>query len=201
MIEKLVQSLFESVKRRNTSDAYITDAPGDNLIHRGYIRNATVPIKYEFMPSENQKSKNEGKHIYRFGDKKSLGFVIAKHRVNQNQNTGHETTSTISYSTVGFDDSLSLQRILIPAVIHHINSHDPDIIKFKNGFKYLKELMTRIDPDGKKFTLTKKETGVVVKKTTPLDAKARRVIDHIKKSINSKRKKEINYATRKKSSR
>ena len=189
MIDKLFQSIHESVKKRNTPDAYVVDAPGDNLINRGYIRNATLPIKMEFIPGENQNSKNEGKHIYRFGKGKSMGLIIANHKVNKKQDTGHETTSTISNEIDGFEKNVDLQRILVPAVMHHIHSIDPDIIVFKNGFKYMKELLSRIDPEGKKFTTMDKETGTVLKKTAPIDAKAQRIVNHIKKSINNNRRK------------
>jgi hypothetical protein len=188
MIEKLVQSLHESVKKRNTADSYITDSPGDNVIHRGYIRNATLPIKYEFLPAEEQKSKNEGKHIYRFGSGKSMGVIIVNHKMNKKQDTGHETTSTINYETDGFENNVDLQRILVPAIMHHFQSLDPDIINFNGGFRYTKELMSRIDPKGEKFTVTKKESGLTLKKSKPLDAKAMRVVNHIKKTINTKRR-------------
>ena len=59
MIEKLVQSLHESVKKRNTPDSYVIDKQSDSeIIHRGYIKDAAFPLKYDFLPKSKGKSKN-----------------------------------------------------------------------------------------------------------------------------------------------
>lgn len=182
MIEKLVQSIHESIKKRNLPSAYVLDSTdGSDSIHRGYIKNSTWPIKINFTPSKKQQFKNEGMHVYSFADGKLNGRVEINHRMNGKRDSGHETISIVDHDVGDFERNVDLQRAIIPAVLHHITSHDPDIIKFKKGFRYTKELLSRLDPEGKKFTVSKSNAGTTLKKTTPIDAKAARIIQHIRK--------------------
>lgn len=189
MIKKLVQSLQESVKKRNTPEAFVVNTSDDaNIIHRGYIKNSTWPIKYDFMPASKQQFKNDGLHLYRFMNSGSMGVVQINHKLNKNIKTGHETISMISAELGDFENNVELQRTVLPAILHHLGSHDPDIIELKKGFKYTKDLVSRIDPEGKKFEISKEKEGTIIKKKSPLGEKAKRIIDNIQSSINKRRR-------------
>ena len=191
MIEKLVQSLHESVKKRNTPDSYVIDKQSDSeIIHRGYIKDAAFPLKYDFLPKSKGKSKNEGIHVYYFKAKSGTGIVEIDHRINANPTSGHETTSTISLELNAVEPDINLRRTLLPAVQHHMRSHDPDVLKIKKGFKFTKDLIERIDPEGKIFDVTKTDFGTVLKKKAPIDEKSKRIIRHIKKKISINKNKE-----------
>lgn len=191
MIEKLVQSLHESVKKRNNPEAYIIDKPSDaEIIHRGYVRDATFPLKYDFLPKSKGKSKNEGTHVYHFKADDGTGIIEIDHRVNGSIASGHETTSTISHELNGVETDVNLRRTLLPAVQHHIRSHDPDVLKIKKGFKFTKELIDRIDPDGNIFNISKTDFGTILKKKAPIDEKSKRIISHLKKKMSINKNKE-----------
>ena len=191
MIDKLFQSLHESVKKRNTPDSYIIEDPKDvDVIHRGYIKNAAMTLKYDFIPKEDGKSRNEGDHVYKFGSTTKGGVVHIDHRVNKNQESGHETTSTFTNEILNLDVDVKLMRTIIPAVLHHIKSHDPDILKFKSGFKFLKKILKEIDPEKKKFDIKKTKLGTVLQKKSPIDEKSKRIISHIKSKIDINKNKE-----------
>jgi len=184
MIEKLVQSLQESIKNRNTSNDYDVTIPKDvAIIHRGYIKNAAFPLKYDFIPKEKKSSKNEGDHVYKFGGSNKGGVVHIEHRVNKNQESGHETTSIIKTEINGMDRNVDLVRTIIPAVMHHIKSHNPDIIKLDKSFKYRTILLKRLDPEKKKYDIKKNQNGITLKVKTPLDEKSVRIIKHIKTKL------------------
>jgi hypothetical protein len=184
MIEKLVQSLQESIKNRNTSNDYDVTTPKDvAIIHRGYIKNAAFPLKYDFIPKEKKSSKNEGDHVYKFGGSKKGGVVHIEHKVNKNQESGHETTSIIKTEINGMDRNIDLVRTIIPAVMHHIKSHNPDIIKLDKSFKYRTILLKRLDPEKKKYDIKKNQNGITLKVKTPLDEKSVRIIKHIKTKL------------------
>jgi len=185
MFDKLLQSLHESVKKRNTPDAYVVDNNDMKVIHRGYIK-SSFPLKYDFVPTENAKSKNEGEHIYSFGNAKTGGVISAQHKTNKNIESGHETTSTISLELRDVEKHVNLLRTVYPAISHHIKSHQPDVIKFDKGIPFLNKIIKRIDPNGKKYTVKKTKTGLVLANAKPLNDKSIRVIDHIKKKINNK---------------
>jgi hypothetical protein len=185
MYNDVFQSLHESVKKRNTPDAFLVDSPDSiDVIHRGYIKDAAFPIKYDFIPKNKKtRSKNEGSHIYSFANEGMNGVVEINHRTNSNIESGHETTSTFSMETPGFPSDVFLRRTILPAVMHHIDSHQPDILKFEKGFKFIPDLLERIDPKGKKFTVTYGENNTTIKRSSPIDDKTKRIIDHIKKKI------------------
>lgn len=191
MIKKVFNSIHESVKKRNTPDNFIIDGPSDvNVIHRGYIKNSFYPLKYDFVPRDEGKSKNEGEHVYSFSKEKTKGVVSINHRVNKNIESGHETTSTVSFQLDDIESGIDIARTLIPAIVHHIKSHDPDIIKIEKGFKFSKKLMSRIDPKKDKFDIKKTKTGIVIKKKQPIDEKSKRIISHIQKKLNNNNTKE-----------
>lgn len=191
MIDKLFQSLHESVKKRNTPDSYVIEDPKDvDVIHRGYIKNAAMPLKYDFIPKENGKSRNEGDHVYKFGSTTKGGVVHIDHRVNKNQESGHETTSTFASEILNLKTDIDLRRTIIPAVLHHIKSHDPDILKFKSGFKFVTDIIKEIDPDKTKFKLKRTKSGIVFTKNTPVDEKSKRIISHIKSKMSINKNKE-----------
>lgn len=184
MIEKLIQSLHESIKQRNTPDAFVVDMPSDaNVIHRGYIRNSTYPLRYDFVPKEKAKSKNEGDHVYKFGAVNSGGVIHIEHKINSNLESGHETTSIIKTEITGVEKNIGLMRTVIPAVMHHIKSHKPDIIKLDKSFKFKKILLKRIDPSNNKYTVTQGKNETIIKIKTPLDDKSKRIISHIKSKL------------------
>jgi len=191
MMNKLFQSLHESVKNRNVPDAYVLEDPKDvNVIHRGYIRNSAMPIKYDFIPKEEAKSKNEGDHVYKFGSKNKGGIVHIQHGINANLESGHETTSSVKMEVTGMESNIDLMRTVLPAVMHHIKSHKPDIIKLDKSFKYKTVLMKRLDPEKKKYTINKTKSGTTIKISNPLDEKSKRIISHIKKKISINNNKE-----------
>jgi hypothetical protein len=72
---------------------------------------------------------------------------------------------------------------MVPAVVHHIKSHDPDIIRLKKGYPYTKDLLERIDSEGNIYDQTKTDFGTILKKKTPIPDKAKRIISHIKKQL------------------
>lgn len=191
MFNDLFQSLHESVKKRNIPDSYIINEPKDvNVIHRGYITNATVPLKYDYIAKENAASKNEGDHIYKFGSANKGGVVHIIHNLNKNQESGHETTSTINLEVNGIEKNIDLMRTIVPAVMHHIKSHSPDIIKFTKEFKFTKDLLDRLDPDGKKYTKKKTKSGTTIQLIQPIDEKSKRIISHIKRKLSINNNKE-----------
>lgn len=191
MIDKLFQSLHESVKKRNTPDSYVIEDPKDiDVIHRGYIKNAAMPLKYDFIPREDGKSRNEGDHVYKFGSTTKGGVVHIDHRVNKNQESGHETTSTFASEISNLQTDIDLRRTIIPAVLHHIKSHDPDILKFKSGFKFLSDIMKELDPEKKKFAIKKTKFGTILIKNTPIDEKSKRIVSHIKSKMSINKNKE-----------
>jgi hypothetical protein len=190
MFGKLLQSLHESVKKRNTPDAYVVDTPQTkDVIHRGYIQ-AAIPVKYDFVPREKAKSKNDGTHVYRFSNKGSIGLIEIDHRLNANPSSGHETTSSFSSEVKDFEPDINLMRTILPAVQHHVRSHDPDILKFAKGFKFTKELISRLDPENKIFDVTKTDSGTILKKKAPIDEKSKRIISHIKNKVSINKNKE-----------
>ena len=184
MYNDVFKSLNESVKKRNTPDSHILSSPKDvNVIHRGYIRNSAYPIKYDFIPKEKGKSKNEGTHVYRFSNKSNIGIIEIEHKLNTSQDSGHETTSTISSELGELERDINLERTMVPAVVHHIKSHEPDIIRLKKGYPYTKDLLERIDSEGNIYDQTKTDFGTILKKKTPIPDKAKRIISHIKKQL------------------
>lgn len=184
MIKQLFQSLHESVKKRNTPDAYVVaSSKEDASIHRGYINNSAYTLKYDFLPNEKGTSRNEGKHLYSFADGANKGTVEINHRINANQDSGHETTSTVLANHDLFTDDVSLRRTVIPAVLHHIKSHDPDIVTLKSGFQFTDDLLARLDPESTKYNKQKTKQGIVLKKIMPIDDKSKRIIAHIKKKL------------------
>jgi len=192
MIKQLFQSLHESVKKRNTPESYIIDEPKDlKVIHRGYITNSSMPLKYDFISKEKGTSKNEGDHVYKFGSTNKGGVIHIIHSVNKNQDSGHETTSVIDSEINGIDvNNIELMRTVVPAALHHIKSHSPDIIKFKTGFKFVKDLMNRLDPDGEKYTKKKSKNGTIFQLKQPIDDKSKRIISNIKSKLSINKNKE-----------
>ena len=82
MFNELFQSLHESIKKRNTPDSFIpSDIISSDVIHRGYIKDATFPLKYDFVPDGKGHS-NSGSHVYSFRDNNLSGVIEINHRYN-----------------------------------------------------------------------------------------------------------------------
>ena len=55
MFNELFQSINESIKKRNNPDDFLPSASSHgDVIHRGYLRNAAFPIRYSFIPSNDE---------------------------------------------------------------------------------------------------------------------------------------------------
>ena len=184
MYREVFQSLNESIKKRNTPDSFVLGV-GDNskeVIHRGYIKDASFPLKYDFMPDGKGHS-NSGTHVYSFKDGNRSGVVEISHRYRPNL-SGHETLSTVSFEMNQGDspEDIEIHRMSIPALRHHLKSHGPDIINFGDGIPYVDSLIRRMGSDFETFETKGKK---IVKRK--IDPKVKRIVSHIKKKINNKK--------------
>lgn len=189
MIEQVFQSLHESIKRRNTPDSYIPKSPeARDVIHRGYVKSASFPLRYDFIP-DNKGNSNSGRHIYSFADKGINGIIEILHK-DKTLNSGHETNSTVSFELTNGNSlkDIDVHRILIPAMNHHLRSHSPDIIKFSDGIPFPNDLSRRLGSGFESFE-KKTENGSTFISKKKLDPKISRVITHIRNKINNKKEK------------
>lgn len=183
MYDKVFQSLNEQVKKRNTPESFL---PPENkrkdVIHRGYLRNSTFPIRYDFIPDGN--AQNTGTHAYYFADGNNRGVVTVNHRISP-KDSGHETESLISYEMISGKkpEDIDLHRIILPVVSHHSKSHDPDIINLHNSIKFSDDLTRRLGTNY--ISSTTKTNNTVLKKK--LDPKISRVLTHIKNKLNNRK--------------
>jgi len=183
MINEVFKSIHESIKRRNTEDSYIplSDVPSKDVIHRGYIRKTGIPIRYDMIP--DGKHGNSGKHVYHFKDGNNAGFMEIDHKITP-KTSGHETISTVKFEMEGVPEiPIELYRgVIVPAFIHHYESHEPDIIDFDSSVIHSNDLIRRL---GSKFDMSEKENGSrrAIKK---LDPKISRILVHIKKTLNKR---------------
>jgi hypothetical protein len=186
MYREVFQSLNESIKRRNSPDSYLPPkGTMRDVIHRGYIKDATFPLRYDFIP-DGKGTSNSGVHAYYFNNEGTRGVIEIKHRYAP-KTTGHETSSKISFEMIDGKplDSIDLHRMIVPALMHHNRSHTPDIIEFDKSISdSAEDLISRL---GDKFepgeTIRMGETVRFVKRK--LDPKISRVISHIKSKLNN----------------
>ena len=178
---EVFQSLHESVKKRNSPESFLPPKRGGReVIHRGYIKDATFPLRYDFIP-DGKGTSNSGVHAYYFNNGGSRGVIEIKHRYSP-RSSGHETISKISYDFIDGEplEEIDVHRMLVPALLHHNRSHTPDIIHFDDSVKgSTKDLISRLGSD---FEIAK--NGNFIKRK--LDPKIGRVVSHIRKRINSK---------------
>jgi hypothetical protein len=184
MYREVFQSLNESIKKRNTPDSFILGVGNNSkeVIHRGYIKDASFPLKYDFMPDGKGHS-NSGTHVYSFKDGNRSGVVEISHRYRPNL-SGHETLSTVSFemNQGNSPEDIEVHRMIMPALRHHLKSHGPDIINFGDGVPYVDSLIRRMGSDFETFETKGKK---IIKRK--IDPKVKRIVSHIKKKINNKK--------------
>jgi len=184
MFDKLFQSLHESIKKRNTPDSFIpSDVVARDVIHRGYIKDATFPLKYDFVPDGKGHS-NSGSHVYSFKDNNINGVVEINHRYNPSM-SGHETISQLSFEMNQGDSpsEVDVYRMILPALNHHMRSHGPDIIRFGENIPFADTLIQKL---GSNFDTFNINGNTIVKKK--IDPKTQRIMRHIKNKLNNKEK-------------
>jgi hypothetical protein len=185
MIRDIFQSLNESIKRRNNPDDFIGSNSSDNdVIHRGYLKNAEYPVRYSFIP-DGKGSANSGTHAYHFKNGAISGVVEIIHKYSPNM-SGQETKSHVNYENTGSEklDAFDLHRMMIPIIKHHVKSHDPDVMTFSKSVKYADDLIRRM---GNNYMMNKGEDRITAKKQ--MDPKMKRVLSHIKKKLNNSKEK------------
>lgn len=181
MINHVFQSLHEAVKKRNNPEDFLPQNLTRDVIHRGYLRKTSYPIKYDLIP--DGKTKNTGKHIYSFKNGNSYGFLEIDHKYSPTM-SGHETKSNIHFEMEGKSpmEKIDIYRsFIVPSFLHHTSSHDPDIINFKDTVINTDDLVRRL---GSKFETVNGSSLTARKK---LDPKISRIFGHIKKKLNIKR--------------
>lgn len=185
MFNELFQSLHEAVKKRNTPDSYVIDDKlEDGVIHRGYIRDASFPLRYDFLP-DGKGSKNSGTHVYVFNNEGASGVIEIKHKYSP-KDTGHETHSKVSFemNSGRKPKDIDIHRTILPAVLHHMKSHSPDILEFSPSVKFSDDIIRRIGKNFDSYEKTSDE-GVARIAKRKLDPKISRVMNHIKKRLNT----------------
>lgn len=187
MINKVFQSLHESIKRRNTPDSFIPPKIpyGKDVVHRGYLKSTSYPIRYDYIPDE--KTSNSGSHVYSFTDGGRKGVVEIIHKYSPKM-SGHETISKINFEITEnlTEEYIDIYRgAILPSILHHIKSHAPDILHFSRSVKYADDILRRIKGD---FDMVERESpeGKIVLGKRILDPKISRVSAYIKKRINKK---------------
>jgi hypothetical protein len=183
MFNELFQSLQESIKKRNTPDNYVIDnsIPSSDVIHRGYLRgDVEFPLRYDFIP-DNSSYRNAGRHIYHFKNEDVSGIIEIDHKYKPT-NSGHETSSSVYFHGIqGSLPRINIHRLLIPTLNHHIKSHDPDVINFKDNVPFPDDMIERLGSNFEGFIANGK---AIAKKK--LDPKIGRIVSHIKNKLNSK---------------
>lgn len=176
MINEIFQSIHESVKKRNKPEDFLPhDYSGKDVIHRGYLNRSIYPIRYDIIP--DGKTKNTGKHIYNFKSGGASGFLEIDHRY-EPMSTGHETRSSVHFELEGKPPEEEIQvyrSFIIPSFLHHIESHEPDVISFSNSVINIDDLIRRL---GKKFELDQNNPKITKK---VMDPKILRLIKALKK--------------------
>jgi hypothetical protein len=183
MINEIFQSLHESIKKRNTPDSFLPKPiEAKDVIHRGYIKDATFPLKYDFVP-DGKGHENSGTHVYSFKDGKRSGVIEINHKHRPNL-SGHETVSTISFEMNDGEklDDIQIHRMIMPALSHHMRSHGPDIIKFGDNVPFVDTLIRKLGSDFESFVT--KGNKMVKRK---IDPKVGRIISNIRKRLNNKK--------------
>jgi hypothetical protein len=183
MFNELFQSLHEAVKKRNTPDNYVIDGKdSEDVIHRGYI-DASFPLRYDFIP-DGRGIKNSGIHAYAFDNDGIKGVVEIHHKYSPKE-SGHETHSRVSFEMTNGrrPKDIQIHRTILPAILHHMKSHSPDIVEFGPSVKFSDDLIRRL---GKKFDSYEKtsEEGTTRIAKRKLDQRTSRVVQHIKKRLN-----------------
>lgn len=185
MYGEIFKSIHESVKRRYNADDYMPRMPEEmkkDVIHRGYLRRTQYPIRYDLIP--DGKTKNTGKHVYHFNGDKVSGVLEIDHAYSPST-SGHETKSAVNFEVSGMtpENEIEVYRsFLVPAFTHHVDSHNPDIISFKDNIINLDDLTRRT---GSKFVQHINGEKMSLKKK--VDPKFSRIFSHIRKKLNNKR--------------
>jgi hypothetical protein len=185
MINEVFKSLHESIKRRNTPDSFIpSDIIAKDVIHRGYIKDATFPLKYDFVP-DSKGHANSGNHVYSFKNRNMSGVIDISHEYRPDM-SGRETVSKLSFEMNQGESptEIDLHRMVLPALKHHIRSHEPDVIKFEENIPFIETLIRKI---GSKFESFDIKGNTIVKKK--IDPKTQRIIGHIRSKINKNKEK------------
>ena len=169
MINEIFNSIHESIKRRNTPDSFIpSDLISKDIIHRGYIKDASFPLKYDFIPDGKGHS-NSGSHVYSFRDGDRSGIIEINHRYKPNL-SGHETISNISFEMNNgkSPEEIEIHRMILPALQHHI-------------------VETLIRKLGSNFESFETKGNQIVKRK--IDPRTQRIIGHIRSKINKNKEK------------
>jgi hypothetical protein len=179
MIRDVFNSLNESIKKRYNPENFINSSEKNDIVHRGYLKNAEYPIRYSFM-SDGKKYSNSGTHIYHWRNGNVSGVVEISHKYSPNM-SGHETISYVTYENMGSGklDSYDLHRMLVPIFTHHVKSHNPDVISFAKNIGSAADLIRRTEMP---FVTSKTKNGFLAKKQ--VDPKTKRVLSHIKNKLN-----------------
>lgn len=184
MYDDVFKSLNESVRKRNKPEDFLPhDTEGRDVIHRGYLKRSTYPIRYDMIP--DGKTKNTGKHIYNFKNGDASGFMEIDHKYSPSL-SGHETVSKINFEIEGKPEDQEIQiyrSFIVPSIMHHVESHKPDIIHFLPSVVNSEDLFRRL---GSSFEMLKTDDNKLVAKRK-VDPKISRIFTHIKKSLNNKR--------------
>ena len=185
MINEIFNSIHESIKRRNTPDSFIpSDLISKDIIHRGYIKDASFPLKYDFIPDGKGHS-NSGSHVYSFRDGDRSGIIEINHRYKPNL-SGHETISNISFEMNNgkSPEEIEIHRMILPALQHHMKSHGPDIIRFGENIPFVETLIRKL---GSNFESFETKGNQIVKRK--IDPRTQRIIGHIRSKINKNKEK------------
>lgn len=176
MINTVFQSLHEAVKKRNNPEDFlpIDINNSKDFIHRGYLKRSIYPIRLGIIP--DGKTKNTGKHVYNFRSGGASGFMEIDFKY-EPAPSGHETKSTVHFELEGKppEDDIQIYRsFIVPSFMHHIQSCEPDIIKFTDGISDSEDLVRRL---GSAFSIDNIGSSLVAKRN--IDPKIIRVIKHI----------------------
>jgi hypothetical protein len=100
--------------------------------------------------------------------------------------SGRETVSKLSFEMNQGESptEIDLHRMVLPAIKHHIRSHEPDVIKFEENIPFIETLIRKI---GSKFESFDIKGNTIVKKK--IDPKTQRIIGHIRSKINKNKEK------------
>jgi hypothetical protein len=181
MINNVFQSVHEAVKKRNNPEDFLPQNSSKDIIHRGYLKKSSYPIKYDLLP--DGKTKNTGKHVYSFKQGNFSGILEIDHTYSP-LISGHETRSKIHFeiNNKSPEEEIQIYRsFIVPSFMHHIESHRPDIINFNDSVINSDDLVRRL---GNSFESI---PGKSISAKRKLDPKISRIFAHIKKRLNTKR--------------
>lgn len=190
MYKPVFQSLNEAIKVRNTPDSFLPlpEVPSKDVIHRGYIRKTGIPIRYDVIP--DGKYSNSGKHIYHFKDGNSSGFLEIDHKIDPKPD-GRESFSSVKFEMSGDPKEIPIdiyRGVIVPAILHHEQSHKPDIFDFDASVVHSDDIIRRLGP---KFDFNEMSTsdGLIKRKASrKMDPKVSRILTHIKRLNKSRGK-------------